>query len=207
MVEFLAGAGSAYLLIAALVAGDGIFPSVPGETALIGGAILAADGDLSLAGVMAAGIVGGLIGDNCSYLIGARAGRPAASRFFKSERSKRRLEWAREQLDERGASIIITARFIPVGRTATTFASGMLAMPWRSFFAADAIAVLAWALYACLAGYFGGRALGLDGPAVLIGAILFATVMGLTVEGVRRLVNLVRSRSDQPGPAEPERPL
>jgi membrane-associated protein len=136
---------------------------------------------------MLAGIVGGLVGDNVSYLLGARLGRPAARRFLRGERSRRRFEWAREQLRERGAVIILTARFVPVGRTATTFASGTLAMPWQRFAPIDAVAVTAWALYACLAGYFGGRALGLDGPAVLLAAIVFATVIGLAAEGVRRL--------------------
>lgn len=188
MLELIASSGSAYLVIAALVAGDGVFPSVPGETALIGGAILAADGQLALGWVVVAGIVGGLTGDNVSYLLGSRLGRWAVARLFRRPRSRLRLGWAREQLDERGAVIILTARFIPVGRTATTFSAGTLAMPWQRFAAIDAVAVTAWALYASLAGYFGGRALGLDGPAVLLAAITLATIVGLIAELARRVL-------------------
>jgi membrane-associated protein len=187
VLELLAGSGSAYLLIVAFVAGDGVVPTVPGELALIGGAILAADGELSLALVVAAGILGGLLGDNASYLLGARLGQPASLRLFRGRRSRSRLEWARLQLAEHGRVIILTARFIPVGRTATTFAAGALGMPWRRFVAIDAVAVVAWALYASLAGSLGGRALGLDGAAVLLGAILLASLIGLASELGRRL--------------------
>jgi membrane-associated protein len=187
MLELLASSGSAYLLIAAFVAGDGVFPSVPGELALIGGAILAADNELSLPLVICAGIVGGLVGDNASYLIGSKLGAPASRRLFRAERSRARLRWASTQLAEHGRVIILTGRFIPVGRTATTFSAGMLAMPWRRFVAIDAVAVLAWALYASFAGYVGGRTFGLDGAAVLVGAVVLASLLGIAVELTRRL--------------------
>ena len=38
-------------------------------------------------------------------------------RWFSGEKSQQRLEWAERMLDERGAYIIIIARFIPGGRT------------------------------------------------------------------------------------------
>src|SRR5262249_10931759 len=116
VLELLSSSGFAYGLIAALVAADGVFPAVPGETALIGGALLASDGKLSIAGVIVAGIVGGWIGDNASYLLGSRLGRPLARAIAKSERAQRRIAWARDQLEERGGEVIISIRFVPVGR-------------------------------------------------------------------------------------------
>jgi membrane protein DedA with SNARE-associated domain len=186
-LETGAGALASYALITALVAADGVFPVFPGEAALIGGAILAADGDLAIGAVIAAGMVGGAAGDNLSYLLGSRYGPPAAARMFRSERSKRRLDWARTRLEERGEVIILTARFIPAGRTATTFASGALGMAWRRFASVDLVAVAAWALYACLAGYLGGRAFGDSTLSVMLAAIMIATVIGLGAEVIRRL--------------------
>lgn len=184
--SLIAGSAFGYVVIAALVAGDGVLPVVPGETALIGGAVLAAAGELELAGVILAGIAGGLIGDNASYALGAHPGRRAADRLFRSDRSQRRLVWARDQIEERGRAIILTARFIPVGRTATTFAAGMLAMPWRRFAPIDALAVLAWSLYASLLGYYGGRALG-DSPwEVLLATLVAAALIGIVAELLAR---------------------
>ena len=63
-----------------------------------------------------------------------------------------------ETLDERGAYIIIIARFIPGGRTAVTFSAGYVnTFPWRRFIVYDVAAGLLWATYAALLGYFGGK--------------------------------------------------
>jgi membrane-associated protein len=59
----------------------------------------------------------------------------------------------------RRAWIIVVARFIPGGRTATTYVAGTVGMAWKSrFLAADGVAVLLWALYSSALGYFGGAA-------------------------------------------------
>ena len=61
-------------------------------------------------------------------------------------------------LDERGAYIIIIARFIPGGRIAVTFSSGYIpTFPWRRFIVYDVAAGCIWASYAALLGYFGGK--------------------------------------------------
>ena len=65
----------------------------------------------------------------------------------------------RTQLRLHGAWIIIIARFIPGGRTATTYVAGTLEMPWkRRFLPADTAAAVLWSLYASALGYFGGAA-------------------------------------------------
>jgi membrane protein DedA with SNARE-associated domain len=194
MLELLSSSGFAYALIAGLVAADGVIPAIPGETALIGGALLASDGDLSLAGVIAAGVIGGWVGDNISYLLGARLGRPAAYALLRGDRAQRRLTWAREQLEERGGEVIISIRFVPVGRTASTFACGMLEMPWQRFAVFDAAAVSAWTLYASILGYAAGRTLGISGPAVIAIAIAIAVVLGVLGELTHQILRARRAR-------------
>ena len=52
----------------------------------------------------------------------------------------------------------MTARFIPGGRIATTFTSGLVRLPWlRRFAPFIALAAVLWSLYAVLLGYLGGR--------------------------------------------------
>lgn len=56
-----------------------------------------------------------------------------------------------------GVWIIIVARFIRGGRTATTYLAGTVGMPWkRQFLPADAIAAATWSLYASALGSLGG---------------------------------------------------
>lgn len=145
-----------YPAIVPAVAFDCLIPILPGETVVITAGVLAADGDLSLSLVVIAALAGSLLGDNASYGLGTSLGRRAERRLFSSERGRAQVAWARRQLDEHGALIIVAARFIPGGRTATTFSAGTLDLPWRRFFVFDLIAAALWASYMSLLGYYGG---------------------------------------------------
>jgi membrane protein DedA with SNARE-associated domain len=97
-----------------------MFPALPSETTVIAAAVLAANGHLNIALVVIAAALGALLGDNSAYAVGNSGLRRLADRFLRSEKSRRRLEWARSQLQHHGVWIIVVARFIPGGRTATT---------------------------------------------------------------------------------------
>ena len=147
----------AYAIIFVFAFLDALVPLVPSETAVITAGVVAASGDLSLALIVPAAAIGAFLGDNTSYFIGRKFGEPAKRRFFPGEKARRRLEWADEQLRERGGELIAVARFIPGGRIAVTLSAGLLAYPWRRFVIFDAAAALAWALYSALLGYYGGQ--------------------------------------------------
>lgn len=175
-----------YLIEAGFVAVDAFFPVVPGETVVITAAVVAAGGDLVIWLVLLAAFLGALAGDNVSYALGANVGRPAARRLFKGDRSKRMLGWGRVQLRERGRLVILVARFIPGGRTATTFSAGMLDMSWRRFIEADLFAAAVWASYATALGWFGGRAFQESFWKPLLVSFAIAAVVALAGELVRR---------------------
>ena len=85
-----------------------------------------------------AGATGAIVGDNISYGIGNSVGEKTVKRWFRSDKSVRRLEWAERTLDERGAYIIILGHFIPGGHTAVTFSAGYIpTFSWRRFIAYD----------------------------------------------------------------------
>lgn len=175
-----------YPAIVVAVAFDSLLPVAPGETVMITAGVLAAEGDLSLPLVICAGAVGGVLGDNFSYGLGATMGRRAERRFFSSARAQERLAWARRQLRERGATIVVVARFVPGGRTVTTFSAGALEMPWRRFLAADAVAAILWAAYIAALGYFGGSAFEESLWKPLLAAGLVAAAVGGAAELLRR---------------------
>lgn len=175
--DAVGGSPWAYPALVGAVSLDSVLPVAQGEAAVVTGGVLAADGELSIVGVFATSALGGILGDNISYGLGVFLGRPAERRLFTSARSRERLEWARRQLRVRGGVIIVAARFVPGGRTATTFSAGTLEMPWRRFFAIDVFAAALWAAYASLLGYFGGNAFTQS----LWKPLLAATIVGLTV--------------------------
>jgi membrane protein DedA with SNARE-associated domain len=150
--------GWAYAIVFALALLDAFFPLVPSETAVITAGVVAAAGDLVLPLVVVAAAAGAFAGDNISYLIGRHFGPSVVERFFRGEKGRRRVDWAKRQLRERGVQLIVVGRFVPGGRTAVTISAGLIGFGWPRFLAADALAAGAWAIYASLLGYFGGRA-------------------------------------------------
>jgi membrane-associated protein len=150
--------GSAYAILFVLALLDAILPVVPSETSVITAGVVASQGDLSLPIVILVAAAGAFAGDNIAYWLGHRFGQRITDRFFSSEKSRERVDWAHRQVQERGGELIVIARFIPAGRTVVTLSAGTLAYPYRKFILFDAIAASTWASYAALLGYFGGHA-------------------------------------------------
>jgi membrane protein DedA with SNARE-associated domain len=183
MLDQLAGVPdlAAFALIAAFVAGDSVVPAVPGETATLTGAVLAARGELSLLAVFAATWLGAVVGDALSFGLGRTAGRRAV------QRRGERVAWARERLHQRGPLIILTARFIPGGRNAVSLAAGTLGMRWATYAVWDVLAAGLWALFAVALGYASGRTFA-DSLVIPLGlSLCLAALIGAAGElAVRR---------------------
>jgi len=158
-------------------------PFVQAEAVVLTAAVLAAQGDLIIWLVVLAAALGGFVGDNASYFLGRVVGCRLAGRFI----SKKRLERAERGIKRQGGTLIVVARFIPVGRTATTFAAGTLEMPWRRFVVADALAATLWAVYATVLGYAGGASFEHSFWLPLVFAFGIAGLLALGFEIYRRL--------------------
>jgi membrane protein DedA with SNARE-associated domain len=188
LVDAVSGGWWSYLVILAVALVDAFFPLVPSETVLITGGVLASTGDLELWLVILAGAVGAIAGDNISFGIGTWAGERTVKRWFRGEKAHARFEWAEHQLLTRGAYIIIVARFIPGGRTVTTFSAGYIhAFPWRRFILYDVIAGFVWATYGAMLGYFGGKTFEEQPWKGFVVAFVAATSIALAVEAVRHV--------------------
>jgi membrane-associated protein len=175
-----------YLVIFGVAMLDAFFPLVPSETVAITGGVLASAGDLSLPLVIVTASAGAIVGDSISYWIGHTLGEHSVKRLFRGERSHKAFEWAERQLEERGTYLIIIARFIPGGRTATTFSAGYVhTFAYRRFLAADIVAGCLWGLYTGLLGYIGGKQFESQPWKGLVVAFAIAVGIAATVEGVR----------------------
>jgi membrane-associated protein len=186
LLDSISDSPGTYLALVGIIFVDDFVPFAPGDTAMITAGILAANGGLTLVLVIAAGAAGGILGDNFFYFLGRRFGPGIAGRLLRSDRAKNGYRWTERHLMTRGATIVIVGRFIPGGRTVTTFACGTVGYPYRRFLPADTVAAVAWATYTALLGFIGGNSFrdALWQP-LLIGLAL-AFLLGAGAEALRR---------------------
>jgi membrane-associated protein len=176
-----------YPVVLVAAALDVLFPLIPSETIVITAGVLAAQGDLLIWVLVPAVALGAFLGDNLCYWLGRKIGDPVADRLFDDEKGQARLLWAEEALRRRGAILIGMGRFLPGGRTVTTFAAGTLEMPYRQFLVADAFAAALWALYVSMLGYLGGETFKDDLWLPLGTSFACAMLVGLGFEVWRRI--------------------
>jgi membrane protein DedA with SNARE-associated domain len=187
LTNAVAASGWAYPAIFAIAFLDAFFPVVPSETAVITGGVLASQGDLSIELVLVCAAAGAIAGDNFTYLLGRLFGEKLSGKLFRGRRGRASLEWATRTLDKQGTILILVARFIPGGRTATMFTCGLTDYPWHRFLLLTTIAGCIWALYAGLLGYIGGKTFEHDTWKALLVSLGIAAGVTLTIEGVRRI--------------------
>jgi len=208
-----------YAAVFAVAMIDAFFPVVPSETVVITAGVLAGAGDLNLGLVILAASTGAIVGDNISYALGNWLGEHTVKRFFRGEKSHAAFAWAERQLLQRGTYLIIIARFIPGGRTATTFSAGYIqAFPYRRFIVADVMAGFIWGTYAACLGYFGGKTFEQEPWKGLILAFVVAVGLAAGVEFVRHRrdrrrgaaegdnASVESTRALTGGPAAPQHP-
>ena len=174
----------AVIFIIALL--DSVVPIVPSETTVIIGGVAAGAGDQHLLLVIAAGAVGAFIGDNLAYVIGRSFHGAIVRRAQRKPSTQRRLDWAANQVKERGGLLLVTARFIPGGRTALTISCGLTQQPHRWFVKWVALAVTIWATYAAVLGAIFGRALQDNHTAAFLIAFVTALAINVAIELIRK---------------------
>ena len=169
-----------YLIIAVIAFFDSFFPVVPSETMVIIGGVSAGLGQLEWPLVALLAAVGAFLGDNFAYYIGVFFSERLQQRYNKSDKGRQRLRWAQHQIENRGGNLLITARFIPGGRTLVTLSCGITGQSQRWFVKWSAIAGVIWGLYATLLGFIGGRSFQDDHTKAFLTAFsiaIFATVI------------------------------
>ena len=181
----LAGTPWVFVALYAFATIDGFFPPIPSESVIIAlAALFVASGsaDFWILGAVAA--AGAFTGDQIAYAIGRRipVGR---LRFMQGARAQQALAWAERALAERGASFIIAARYVPIGRVAVYMTAGATGYPRRRFSALAGIAAISWSIYSVLLGVGAGHLFGEEHPLLAAAAgVAGGLLIGLLVDWV-----------------------
>ena len=119
-----AGNPLSYLMIFLFCAIDGFFPPVPSESLVVAlASLVPTHGNPNpwLLGV-AAGL-GAFVGDNVAYLLGRAIGTDKFA-WMRRKRLQHAFAWAGYELRLRPVSLILVARFVPIGRVAVNLVAG-----------------------------------------------------------------------------------
>ena len=183
-----------YLIIFVIAVLDSVLPIVPSETLVIIGGVSAGLGNLWIPLVIVVAATGAFIGDNLSYFIGREASDWVTRRQTRTNKGAARMAKIVEQVHERGGLLLITARFIPGGRTALTLSCGVTKQPRRWFIGWAAVAAVIWGNYAALLGFIGGKSFEDNHTLAFIIAFVSAFSITLVIELVRWLLKRARYR-------------
>ena len=150
-----------YPLLFAIVTGESSGVPLPGETALITGAVLASRGKLQIELVIPLAGAGAIVGDNIGYLIGRKGGRWLLQRPGRFQRERRQvLEIGEPFFERHGPKAVFLGRFVLGLRVWASWLAGATRMRWRSFLLWNALGGVCWATAVGLLAYELGHSAG-----------------------------------------------
>jgi len=169
-------------------------PVVPGEFAMIAGAIYAGAGQLNVVAVGVVAFVASVVGATIGYGIGHIAGRALVLRYgrwvFIREHH---LEKAEQTIDKYGGVVVVVARFIVGLRELNGIICGVSGMHPAKFTTYNVIGAALWVGTWVSAGYFAGNHI----EAIYTGVsryALYALVLAVVALGAFIAIRLRRRR-------------
>jgi membrane-associated protein len=169
-----------YAAVFALIAIETMGIPVPGETALIGAALLAHDGQLSIVALVVVAAAAAILGDNVGFAIGRHGGR----RLFLTpgpfhEHRLRVIEFGEPFFEKHGPKAVFLGRWTAGLRIASAWLAGMNRMAWPTFLFWNALGGICWAVTIGVAVYLLGdvaeHVIAVVGP-VAAGLVIVALI-------------------------------
>lgn len=192
MTHFIEHYGLWFLFAIVCLESAGLW--LPGETALITAAVVAARGHLSIEGVIIVAAAAAIIGDNIGYWLGREAARPLIDRSERLRRYADRVLPPAERFFKRhGGKAVFLARFFGGLRVTGAWMAGITRMDWWRFLVWNAAGGIVWAVGVGLLAYYAGKAaadaLARYGVyAAIAGGILFVVAIAFLHVWRRRVV-------------------
>jgi membrane protein DedA with SNARE-associated domain len=170
-----------YLLVATLAfleTGAFVGLIAPGETAIVLGGVVAAQGGVDLGPMLLVAWVAAALGDLASFLLGQRLGRRfVVARGPRLGITAERLGQVETFFDRHGAKAILIGRFIGIVRAVAPFLAGASRMRLRAFLPWSLLGTALWASAFTLVGYAFNRSFASAAHALTHGALAAAVLV------------------------------
>jgi membrane protein DedA with SNARE-associated domain len=161
----------------------------PGETAIVLGGVVAAQGEISLPVVLGIAWVAAALGDIASFALGAKLGR----RFIHHHGPRvgmtaPRVDRVEAFYARHGAKAILVGRFVGIIRAVSPFLAGSSGLKFRAFLPWSLLGTAVWAAAFTLVGYAFSESFSQAAGALTHGAFALALVAAvlLAVRAHRR---------------------
>ena len=153
LIETMGVAGVALMMFL-----ENVFPPIPSELIMPMAGYLAAEGSMSLIGVLVAGTVGSIFGAVLWYELGRFLGEERflalIDRFgIWATVSREDAEYALEWFRTKGAWAVLVGRMVPAVRTLISVPAGLAAMPRGRFLLLTTVGSLIWIAFLTFSGY------------------------------------------------------
>ena len=190
----IADAWWVHLVVFGFAATDGFFPSVPGESTIVTlSSLWSTSGRPSIILVGLAAWIGAWTGDNIGYWIGKKVGWERF-RFLREGKGRRAVEAADRGLQRRALLFLMTARYIPFGRTAVNLVAGAVHYPHTQFWPRSLLSTFVWAVYSCSIGAVAGAWFEDHHLLAVSVALVAAVVLALIAE---RIITAIHKALDR----------
>jgi membrane protein DedA with SNARE-associated domain len=119
---------------------------IPSEATMLFAGFNVSEGNMTLFGITAAGVLGNLVGSWVAYAVGyyGRIELLDRNRFIHVNR--RHLEWADGWFERHGAATVFFTRMLPIIRTFISLPAGVARMPLGKFTAYTVAGCIPWVL-------------------------------------------------------------
>src|SRR5689334_24353014 len=125
---------------------------VPSEAIMLFAGSSVAAGDLTLFGVVAAGVLGNLVGSWIAYAVGYYGRIDLLERNKLIHISPKHLKWADDWFARHGDATIFFSRMLPIIRTFISLPAGVAKMPFWRFTVLTLLGCIPWVLMLALIG-------------------------------------------------------
>ena len=125
---------------------------VPSEAIMLFAGFSVSEGELTLLGIVVAGVLGNVVGSWIAYAVGyyGRIELLEKNRFLHV--SRKHLDWADRWFERHGDVTVLVARMLPIIRTFISLPAGVARMPFWRFTVLTLLGCIPWVLLLAIVG-------------------------------------------------------
>ncbi|WP_411291431.1 DedA family protein [Sphingorhabdus sp.] len=195
-----------YWGVALLMLLETIFPPIPSEVIMTVAGVSSARGNMNLAGTIAAGTAGAMLGNWIWYWVAVKFGEARMQIFIDRFSRWLTLDWEEVERGHRlfrkhGSIIVLIARMLPTLRSLISIPAGLFGMTLRRFLIFSTIGTAGWTAALACAGYFLGSQF--EDVEKWLGPLSTLVIAGIVLTYVWRLARWNVTHPKKAAPAMP----